>query len=327
MRNGDNPEKLKSSLNVLKKHRVIIVFFIPDSSDQYYVNLDLILDKCLSSLLQTVNLETTNITLINNCSKNSVEEVVNRYIKLIDKYVVYNENKGKVYAVINEARSVYEEFVTITDADILFFDGWEREVFNIFENHKKAGVVSPYPCPYTTFYLNKSVFSWNTIFKKIKYGKFVSDEDINLYVKGTNLPKIIDRNSKFNWKEKQFILMENVPAVIGAYHVVATYRSEQFRGEYTFPEKVFINSYEEKYIDSLADYSGLYRLSTVKSYIYHMGNLLDDISLNHKNNNSNKIQVKEFKNIKPYKNKLVFIIFLNRLLGGMFIKFKWKKYH
>ena len=131
-------------------------------------------------------------------------------LELIDKYIVYNKNKGKVYVALNEARSVYEEFVTISDADILFFDGWERAVFNIFENHKKAGVVSPYPCPYTTFYLNKSVFSWNTIFKKIKYAKFVSDEDIDLYVKGTNLPKIIDRNSKFNWKEKQFILKEKI---------------------------------------------------------------------------------------------------------------------
>jgi hypothetical protein len=323
MRIGKNPTKLNDKFNVLKKHRVVMVFYIPYSKDVFFDELHYVLEKSLSSLIETINKDTTAITLINNASKPEIEEIVEKYKTNIDKYVQYNENKGKVYAVLNEVRAVNEKFVTITDADILFLNGWETEVFNIFSAHPKAGVVSPYPSPYTSFYYNSIVFGLNTLIGKIQYGKFVEDEDIELYMKGTNLPNLANRNTKFNWKEKQFIIKGEKDAVIGAYHVVSTYRTEQFRNDYSFPSIKFKNSYESGFIDCLAQRHGMYRLSTMKSYTYHIGNKLDDITLNYKKSGK-KVSSAIFDKIGDVKmstiNKSI-----NILLGRVMVKYKWNK--
>lgn len=325
MRIGHNPAKNNGALNIKKNHRVIVVFYIPYSNSGYYKDLDKVLDKCLESLIKTINFETTNITLINNCSKKSLEKIVSKYEEFIDKYVIYSENKGKVYAVLNEARSAFEDFITISDGDILFFNGWEKAVFDIFKNHPKAGVVSPYPSPYLTFYVNKSVFAFNTIFNRIRYKKFVQDEDIDLYVKGTNSPNVINRKSQFNWKEKQFIIRKPQPAVIGAYHVVSTYRTEQFHGDYSFPLIKFKNSYEEKFLDALCDKVGYYRLSTVKSYIYHMGNTIDELCNVQQPTTKLLLNPDVFKKIELFKKKSKISIQFVRLVGTIFMKYKWKK--
>jgi hypothetical protein len=325
MRVGNNPAKSEDALNIKKPHRVIVVFYIPDTNSEYFANLDIVLDKCLTSLINTINKETTNITLINNYSKKAVDEVVNKHIKFIDKYVQYLENKGKVYAVLNEARSAFEEFVTIADADILFYNGWENAVFDVFANHPQAGVVSPHPCPYITFYVNRSVFAFNSILGKIKYGKFVSDEDIDLYIKGVDLPNVINRNTKFNWKEKQFVLYKKKPVVIGAFHVVATYRAEQFRGDYSFPFVKFKNHYEEKFIDALCDKVGYYRLSTVKSYIYHMGNTIDELSKIPEPEEQLILNPEIFSAIKLFEKKSKLKVQFIRAIGTIFMKYKWKK--
>lgn len=326
MRQGENPVKNKLEENRLKPHRVIVVFYIPDSDDAYFKDLDIVLDKCLESLTKTINFETTNITLLNNNSSKKVDFVLDKYKEFIDKYVYYSENKGKVYAVINEVRGVFEPFVTIADADVLFYSGWENAVFEIFDKIPKAGVVSPMPLPYLTLHFNQSVFGFSSLKGQIKYGKYVDDADIDLYLKGTNLPKLIDRKTKYDWKQKQFILdQNNCVSVVGAYHVVSTYRTEQFRNIYTFPAIKFKNSYENYFIDSLADVKGLYRLSTIKTFAYHMGNTTDDVVLNHSYDDLKKIKQTVFKSIKPYQKQSSLLLFCKRIIGRIFIKFLWNK--
>lgn len=325
MRQGENPEKNKAEKNTLKPHRVIVVFYIPDSDDAYFKNLDVILDKCLESLTKTINFETTNITLLNNNSSKKIDLVLDKYKDKIDKYVHYSENKGKIYAVLNEVRGVFEPFVTIADADVLFYSGWENAVFELFNKIPKAGVVSPMPLPYLAIHFNQNVFA-NSLKGQIKYGKYVADADIDLYLVGTNLPKLIDRKTKYNWKEKQLVLdQNNCISVVGAYHVVSTYRTEQFRNIYTFPEIKFKNSYENYFVDSLADERGLYRLSTINTFAYHMGNNTDDVVLNHSYDDSKKIDSTVFKSIQSYKSQNSLIVFCKRIIGRIFIKFLWNK--
>lgn len=326
MRIGENPEKNNKNQNILKNHRVIVVFYIPDSSNDYFKELDKVLDKCLESLTKTINLETTNITLINNKSSLKTDLIINKYSNYIDKYVLYNENKGKVYAIINEVRSVFEPFVTISDADILFYSGWENAVFEVFKKIPNTGVVSPIPLPYLAFHYNQSVFGINSIKNKIKYAKYVHDKDIDLYIYGTNLPNLAKRKSKFDWKQKQLILENNnFKAVIGAYHVVSTYRTEQFRNVFTFPNVKFANSYEDKFIDYLSDSNGLFRLSTINTFAYHMGNKLDAIVENNVFDSSLIIDKNIFNSIKTYPYKSYFFIFFNRIIGRIFIKTIWNK--
>lgn len=326
MREGQNPEKSKGVRISLKKHRVIMVFYIPHdyTLNDYYEQAIEILDISLNSLINTVNLECTAITVINNNSSKDSEVIVSKHMKYIDKYIYYSCNKGKVNPVLNEARSAYEEFITITDADILFYPGWEIATFNLFKNFKNVGAVSPYPSPYTSFYVNKSSFGFNYLFRRVKYCSMVAEKDIDFYCKGVDLPFLYRREeSEFNWKEKQYILKSNNEfAVIGSFHVVGTYRTQIFRNEYEVPDLVFKNSYEEKFIDFMSDKSGLIKLSTLKSYIYHIGNKLDYVVKDYKDDMTlNKIDLNFFNEIKPQKRKSKIYIFINRLLGFIIIKY------
>ena len=326
MRVGSNPEKHIEQKNILKPHRVLVVLHIPDNEDEFYSELDIVLDKCLHSLTQSINQETTNITLLNNNSSKKASAVIEKYIHLIDKHVIYSENRGKVYAVLNEVRGVFEPFVTITDADILFYNGWEKAVFEIFRQFPLAGVVSPMPLPYMTFYFNHNIFGFNTLRGKIKYGKYVDEEDINLYLQGTNLPKLIERKSRYNWAEKQFVLENNQHrAVIGAYHVVSTYRTEQFRNHYAYPDLKFKNSYEEYFIDFLSEANGLIRLSTLKTHAYHIGNKIDNIVEDHDFTPNGKIEKSFFEGIVMKNSQSKIIVAVRALMGRFFIKFLWNR--
>jgi len=83
MREGVNPEKYKGEKNLRKQHRVVVVFYIPDIEEDYYKESVVVLDACLNSLVNTINFETTNITLINNNSVDEVTEVVENISKKI----------------------------------------------------------------------------------------------------------------------------------------------------------------------------------------------------------------------------------------------------
>lgn len=307
MREGVNPEKFKGEKNRLKQHRVLVVFHIPNLQEDYYKESLKVLDSCLNSLVSTVNFETTNITLINNNSVEEVDTVVNKYLnkKQIDKYIQYSENRGKVYAVIDEVRGVFEKFVTITDCDVLFFSGWEQNVFDIFKNYPRAGVVSPLPSQYSSFNSNASVFCDHFIFGAIKYDKLVEDEDTDLYLRGVNNIALINKKGRFNWKEKQYYLNGKIKAVIGANHFVATYKSAVFKNESKFPEIKFENGYEKEFIDTLADKKGLYRLSTIKTYAYHIGNKIDEIAVNCRFNDNLLLDPFIFESIKTPTNNFI----------------------
>lgn len=300
MRIGVNPEKFKKEKNDLKFHRIIIPVHIPNITEEYYKESIDVLDQCLSSLVNTINPVTTVITVINNNSTKEVGLLLNKYLSAIDKLVKYNENKGKVYAVLNEARGAYENFITITDADVIFYQGWETAVFNIFQEFPRAGTVAPLPVPSLSFYKNSAVFFDDLIKNKIRYGKLVSDLDSDLYLKGIGDRALLNRyNHSISWKEKQYFLQGSSKPVIGCGHFVATYRKEIFKNSDSFPLFKFKLGYEEFFLDSKAEELGLYRLSTNKTYAYHMGNKLDENIALRESNRDKRLDEDLISRIKP----------------------------
>ena len=315
MRQGVNPEKIKNEKNKRYWHRVIIPVYIPNITEVYYSNMLEVFEFCLQSVIKSININTTALTIINNNSVNEVDEIIKTHLESIDKYVYINENKGKVYTVLNEARAVYESFVTISDADVYFEKGWENEVFKIFKEYDRAGVVAPLACQGLAFNHNYTLFFDNFLLGKVKYNKVVSDKDCELYIKGLGNNSILNRNNKYNWKEKQYYLDKKVKAIIGCGHFVATYRSSLFSNQKNFPELKFKNGYEDSFIDVLGDKKGYYRLSTVKSFAYHMGNKIDNNYLELKNDliekqvPFNEIRIRSIRNSIPYEvKKIVFKI-------------------
>lgn len=302
MRIGVNPEKFKGEKNTRKKHRVIVVFFIPNVFDDYYNESIIVLDACLESIVSTINFETTCITLINNNSVSNVNLVIDKFINQgkIDKYVRYSENKGKVYAIMNEIRGIYEPFVTISDADVLFIKGWEKAVFNIYKNFEKAGVVAPLPTPNLAFDHNCTVFFDKIGSFKIKKDKIVSDKDCDIYLEGLGNDSLLNRkNRNFNWRTHQYYLKRNnETTILGAGHFVATYRTALINKNHDFPIFKFFNGYEDDFIDNKADRKGYYRLSVSKTFAYHIGNRLDSNVDTLKNVEGKYINPEDFEGIQ-----------------------------
>ena len=301
MRLGVNPEKYKGKKNILKKHRIVVFFYIPNVKDDYYNESIQVLDACLNSLVNTINYNTSCITLINNNSCVEAQSVVNKYVnnKQIDKYIVYSENRGKVYAIMNEVRGIYEPFVTISDADVLFIKGWEKAVFNIYKNFKNAGVVAPLPCSNLAFSHNNSVFFDSMLKLSIRKKKIVSDKDCDIYLEGMGNSSLLNRNNRtFNWRTHQYYLRNNnCYAVVGAGHFVATYRTALINNYHEFPEFKFFNGYEDKFLDDKADLLGYYRLSLPKTYAYHIGNKIDDNVTKFTQINGELMNLDDFENI------------------------------
>jgi hypothetical protein len=279
VREGVNPEKNKTELNRQKFHRIIIPVYIPEKESVYYAESVDVLEKCIDSLSKTINYETTAITVVNNNCGKSAAAVIDRFLQanVLDKHVIHRENRGKVFAAISESRGCFEEFITICDADVLFFPGWEKAVFEIFKNYPQAGVVSPVPSQNLALYHNSSVF-FDKFWSSIQYGKVVSDEDCDLFLQGLGNVALLRRDRHpYDWKKKQYYIKSKPSALLGANHYVATYRRKVLSYHSDFPEKKFKKGYEEKFLDEPADILGYYRLSTGKSFAYHMGNRMDNV--------------------------------------------------
>ncbi|URW79291.1 glycosyltransferase family A protein [Xiashengella succiniciproducens] len=279
MRVGENP--LKSDRQELehKQHRVIIPFWIPNVENPYFRNQPEVLRICIQSLLDSINTETTNITLINNNSCKEASDVVEYFVEqgVIDKYVVLCDNRGKLEAVLSEARACYEEYITISDCDFLFFKGWESSVAGIMRAFPEAGMVSCFPASHLAYFYNS-----NLIWFRPKAGKILDDNDIDLFEKGLGHPATSGLYSRPGIRKREiwrynhyYLKRKNCIAMVGAVHALATYRREvvdRFNKDRVLLR--FGNGYEHEYIDFAAEKSGYLRLSTPSLLAYHMGNTL-----------------------------------------------------
>lgn len=312
MRVGQNPEKKESRQLVYKKHRIIIPVFIPQSEDHYYKESLDVFKYCLESLIRTIDTDNTAITILNNNSNDEVQCLIESYFdeKLIDKYVKYAENKGKVYAVLQEARASYEEFLTIADADVFFLNNWQSEIQSVFEKFKEVGVVGLTPDPNMAFYCNNSIFS--SEYFKIKKGKIVADTDLELFENSIGNADLYV-TKKRNWKEEHYYLeKDDIRVVVGANHFASTYRKRIFE-KLPFQKPIYIfPGGELNFLDIPIDKLGYHRVSLPKAFAYHMGNTIDqnlDLSIlkNDRLIDGKKADVRNPITIVPYFLKEYFV--------------------
>ena len=273
MRIGRNPEKIKPASIIYKEHRIIIPVYIPDSGDAYYKNLFIVFKTSINSLLKTLDNNKTNITIINNNCNLEVTNYIDQLLtkKKIDKHVKLAFNYGKVYTVIAEARASFEKLITIADADVFYFSGWYKETLAVFNTFSRVGVVAPLPMPQLAFYNNASLFIRN--FFCFKKGSIVKAEDLKLFEHSISSNISIAR---YNWfKQQLYLEKDGTKACIGAGHFVATYRKDILDSiDVKRPKYTFKDGSESVHLDKPIDKLGYYRLSTVKTCVYHLGNTI-----------------------------------------------------
>ena len=275
MRVGNNPEKNKNKLIRYKLHRIIIPVYIPNEKDTYFDNLFTVFKTSIDSLLKTIDKEHTKISVINNACNKIVSHYINELLlsNYIDKHIHYSSNMGKVNTILSEAKGSYEDFITIADADVFYYNGWQLNSLYVFKKFKKVGVVAPLPCTYLAYYNNISYFS--NILKIKKKKLLLSKESCESFGESVGWTKERVLNEE-RWKKPQYYMKNKFGEVfIGAGHFIATYRADIL---HTIPFKkntyVFKNGDEYEFLDEPIDKLGYYRVSLTKSFVYHLGNTI-----------------------------------------------------
>lgn len=272
MRIGLNPQKDKKTESSDFFHQVIIPVYIPDS-DGYFKDAFAIFKICLQSLLITSH-KKTFITIVNNGSCKEVVQYLNQlYSDEKIHELVHTVNIGKLNGILKGTSGQSFSFVTVADADVFFLNNWQQSSYSLFHAFPEAGAVSPVPSSkvlkqHTSNVLRKFLFS-----KNMRFVDVLNPSAMKHFAESIGNP---DFYNKFQLQKYLCIERNEVKAVVGAGHFVATYNSEVFKNVKCTYSSYKMGTEIRTFLDKPVMDKGYWRLSTMDNYAYHMGNILED---------------------------------------------------
>jgi len=301
MRKGENISKDKL-LNIEPcSHRVVMPLYIPNEVG-YYKESFKIFEMCLFSILKTA-ISPIKISVISGGSCVSIHSKLMALYKEkhIDELVFERDNIGKINCMLKVLRTSNERFITITDADVLFLNHWEKEVLNVFKAFPKAGMVCPVPVFRTHLRLTSNIWMRNLFSNKLKFTSVKNPEAMTRFANSIGW-------SWLDIKYKDVIATlkgkNNTIAVVGASHFVGTYKCEVFN-KLPNENSIYVlgGDSEFKYNDEPVLKMGGFRLSTNNNYAYHMGNMLEPWMVEIYNDIKTEFKVyQDFKDFKTLKS-------------------------
>lgn len=324
MRKGDNISKDKLLEKNSSSHRVIIPLYIPHEKD-YYKESFSIFEMCLLSVKKT-SISTLKISVVNTGNCVSVHSKLMALLNkgYIDELIIEKDNIGKINSILKVLRTAEERLITISDADVLFLNGWENEVMKIFKSFPKAGMVCPSPVFRTHFRITSNIWMRYLFSKKLMFSPVKDPHAMTKFANSIGWPWL-------DFKYKDVIATvrseEGLMAVIGASHFVGTYKREVFRNIPKLNTKYVLGGDSEfLYTDLPVLKEGGYRLSTYDNFAFHMGNVIEDWMAEKFNSlidavkSGEKFEIKELR--KPLVNPLFVEKLFKLLISMSFIK-KW----
>lgn len=270
MRTGMNEVVKQDHLSGYLRHRIIIPVYIPHFSGYFEHSLE-ILKLCLESLRVTTAGQ-ASITIVSNGSAPEVVAFLQRYYEegWIDQLLLNNVNRGRVDAVVPVARGAYEEFITITDCDVLFSPGWLAAVEKVFRDFPECGFASPVPNPTFAWYYTSATILGGLARRELAFDKVVPDADLDRFAHSIGRPDVF----KPEHRESQMILRRNGDAAcVGCGHFVFTIRKEVAAAYPKHPCLKALLSGSPQIHDVPPDKLGFWRLATTRAYASHMGNV------------------------------------------------------
>ena len=304
MRIGINPEKENKNLVIENYHRIIIPVYIPHFEGYFEESFE-VFKLCIESLLKTIH-KKTRITIYNNNCHYLVKDFIDKQFEktiYIDQVFHSKENLGKINAILSASKGNLEPLITITDADVLFKQGWQAAVEDVFCHFPEAGMVSPVPSSKALTNQTSSTWFYGFFKGKLEF-KPVLDPDAmhkfdlslgnkELMYKPIHLEKYLVLKNKNNLGK----------AVVGCGHFVATLKRDVFDKGTNEPAFIkIVGGIEAKFIDEPNDNLGYLRLATKENHAYHMGNKkeqwMHDIVSNLQQETSNGIDINKIKDKK-----------------------------
>lgn len=307
MRVGENPVRDKQIQKSDAFHRVIIPLYIPDE-EGYYADAFQIFKYCLLSVKKTSS-SSIKVSVVSNgsCAKVNEKLVALLNENDIDELIIEKSPIGKINSVLKALRTADERLITVTDADVLFDNNWEKAVLEIFKAFPKAGSVSPVPVFRTHFRHTGNIWMNHFFSKKIFFRSVKNPEGLTAFAKSIG----------WEWLDLKFkdvigtIKVKDTTAVLGCSHFVVTYKREVFNESPKKNSKYLLGgSSEHLYLDVPVLKMGGYRLATYDNHAFHMGNSLEPWMINiYENLITNEKQILDYSFLKKLKkNKLDFFL-------------------
>lgn len=328
MRIGFNPNKDQILEKTNYYHQVIIPVYIPDQ-EGYFKDSFQILQYCLESLFKTSHSKTFYTVVNNGCCIEVRNYLDDLFRKKEIHEVIHTSNIGKLNAILKGLVGQNFPLVSITDADVLFLNGWQKATYEIFENFSKTGAVCPTPSSKVLKQFTSNVILENLFSKKLQFTEVKNKEALIHFGKSIGNP---DFYNAYHLEKNLTITNNSKRAVIGAGHYVATYNSAVFKTLKNRYTDFRLGGFSEQNIlDIPVLNAGLWRLSTEDNFTYHMGNTkekwMTDLIENLKNEELNELS---FPNLKSIRNTLIDTI-KNQLQNLFFQKifrqpFIWRRF-
>ena len=329
MRIGVNPAK-KDFVEVDDVyHRIIIPVYIPNLEGYFKESLA-VLKLCLNSLYSTIHSKTRISVASNGCCKEVNDFLKHEFVdNRIDELYLIKSSIGKINSLYKILNSVKEPIITITDADVLFSNGWQEAVEKIFIDYPKSGMVSPFSNTKGFRQLTANIYFDNLLNNNIKVSEVKDPEALTHFAKSINneeFYKEIHKNKSIIYQKKG-----KTKAIIGAAHFVASYKRDVF-DLYKYQSNLKkLSSGEQKFLDTPPVSKGLWKLSTYRNYVYHMGNtqaqMYKDVLKENKNGISTDILQKvNVKKTNPILYMLKNKFFARLLFSNNFFHFYMRRF-
>lgn len=328
MRVGFNPHKDKIQIESDYFHQVIIPVYIPNQ-EEYFKDSFEILKLCLDSLFKTIH-HKTYVTIVNNGSCIGVVAYLNDlFHKNKIQEVIHTTNIGKLNAVLKGISGNSFSLITVSDADVLFLNGWQEASYSVFDAFPKAGAVCPTPSSRSLRTYTANVY-WDLFFSnKLKCTPVVNPDALRMFALSVG-----DANFYNPVQLKKYLTVtnEDKKAVVGAGHFATTYRAQVFDNlESRFATFKLGGDSEGQFLDIPVVKKGFWRLSTADNYAYHMGNVLEDwmydaVSKLVQNNEGSDFELKPIRSSSKLvyfvKSKLFAKLILNKKIMRYFLIWK-----
>jgi hypothetical protein len=269
MRLGTNPQREQPELPGFGTHRVIIPVHIPNF-DGYYAGSLEVLKICLESLHLTAKGMAVITVVSNGCTTAVVDALRLAFERgWIEHLILSRHNLGKVDAVVGAARGTFEPCLTIADCDIFFRPGWIEETRALLHVFPEAGFVSPFCAPHLTWYHSTATLLAGWIRGELNWEKAVKDETLEELGRSLGWPGL----AAVHRRRQLVIKRGSKAALVGGGHCVFTTTRDVLEAMPRKPALTGISpASDEKWFDLTPDRMGLWRLSTVENFAYHMGN-------------------------------------------------------
>ena len=279
MRKGQNPAKMGLLAYHSKRVGIALLSSIPDQDAYSSQSLE-ILKYQVASVRNSFN--DCDLVIFDNGSCLEVQAELKKFHAqgLVDVLILSRVNFGKTGAMNWLLASLPNELIVYADGDVLFRPGWFEAAEKILNSFPKTGLVTSQPCLFDI--LRGNGRAWQSLENDPNLEiseKHLKESTIEEYARGIGLDA--ERIARLRTQPVKVAenRMSGVQAVVGASHIQFLMRRDVARKLIPLPCEYALNKDEDAFLNQRIDQLGLWQLSTVEPFIYHMGNRLDENDL------------------------------------------------